>query len=67
VLDKLRSPACISAKIFNFNARNERGALNSWNDVEEVHTYWAYQVSYRLCELRGMTLDCIPPEKAKKK
>ncbi len=48
-------------------SKNVRGALNSWNDVEEVHTYWAYQVGYRLCELRGMTLDCIPPEKAMKK
>ncbi|MCH7615130.1 MAG: DUF3313 domain-containing protein [Nitrospinae bacterium] len=48
-------------------SKNVRGALNSWNDVEEVHAYWAYQVGYRLCELRGMTLDCIPPEKAMKK
>ncbi len=48
-------------------SKNVRGALNSWNDVEEVHTYWAYQVGYRLCELRRMTLDCIPPEKAMKK
>jgi len=48
-------------------SKNVKGSFNTWNDVEEVNLYWAYQVRYRLCKLRGMTLDCIPPEKAVKK
>lgn len=48
-------------------SKSIKGSLNTWNDVEEANLYWAYQLSYRLCELRGMTLDCVPPKKAVKK
>jgi len=48
-------------------SKNVKGSFNTWNNVEEVNLYWAHQVSYRLCKLRGMTLDCVPPEKAVKK
>ncbi len=36
------------------------GSLNTWNDVEETYQYWAYQVRYRLCELRGGS-NCVKP------
>lgn len=48
-------------------SKNVKGVLESWNDVENVNSYWAHQVSYRLCKLRAMTLDCIPPSEAMKK
>lgn len=48
-------------------SKNVKGSFNTWNDVVEVNLYWAHQVNNRLCQLRGMTLDCVPPEKAVKK
>ena len=47
-------------------SKNVKGSLYTWNDVEEVNSFWAHQLNYRLCKLRAMTLDCIPPEKAMK-
>lgn len=40
------------------------GSLNTWNDVEETYTYWAHQIRYRLCELRGGS-NCVKPEDVK--
>ncbi len=48
-------------------SKKVKGSLNTWNDVEEANLYWAYQIGYRLCKLRGMTLDCVPPSEAVKK
>ena len=48
-------------------SKNVKGSLYTWNDVEEVNSYWANQLNYRLCKLRAMTLDCVPPKEAMKK
>lgn len=40
------------------------GSLTTWNDVEETYQYWAYQVRYRLCDLRGGS-NCVKPEDVK--
>jgi len=41
--------------------KNVMGSWNTWGDVEEASQYWADQIRYRLCTLRGGT-NCEEPE-----